>query len=624
MKTILFILLISMPLLADSAALMRIDFSNLPEEQINHLLGQKLDITYLDRRAGQMDAILTPDQMQQLNSSVDLQPIIPNLKSYAQQLRDANYFSYFHSYNEILNELQQVVSDHPDIAELHDIGDSYMKQIGNDGYDIWALKLSDNVAVDETEPEVLYIANMHAREIITPEILLYFIHYLVGRYNNDPYVTYLLDNRELWLIPSLNPDGHEYVFQGDIAYRNRPTRRDPLWWRKNMRDNDGDGEFDPYNDGVDLNRNFGHKWGLDDTGSSPDPQSDTYRGTEAFSEPEIQVIRDFVQERNFIISLSYHSYSNLWLFPWGYKFEPVNEPDLSVFQALADSCVFYNNYKPQSGADLYLVNGDSDDWLYAEAGIYAFTPEVGSRDDNFYPDTTRIFPLILENLGPNLFMAYAAGEEPIVKHVRLADFKEPQSAYTFQAEISHPIVLTDSVSLDTSSFKVWYRSEFEPEFQSLNLTQADSNALFSAELPGEGWYGKVYYYVEALDERGRRGTSPRAAPVAVDSFYIDFETHVKLDPPSRAFALEQNYPNPFNSTTLVRFFLPQETTVSVQIFDIYGRHIKTLSQGNLSEGTHALLWDGTNTWGNAVASGVFYCRIQTPLTKSSIKLVYLK
>ena len=104
-KTILFILLISMPLFADSAALMRIDFSDLPEEQINHLLGQNFDITYLDRRAGQMDAILTPEQMQQLNSSVDLQPIIPNLQSFAQQLRDANYFSHFHSYNEILNEL---------------------------------------------------------------------------------------------------------------------------------------------------------------------------------------------------------------------------------------------------------------------------------------------------------------------------------------------------------------------------------------------------------------------------------------------------------------------------------------------------------------------------------------
>lgn len=626
-RILLLFILATLPLPArETASLIRIDFSQSSKSQVERLLGMNLDITYIDRHGGQMDAIVTADQLQTIQAhAVVTTPVIPDLQSYEQQLRDANYFSHFHSFDQILNELQQVVQHYPHIAELHDIGDSYLKQTGQEGYDVWALKLSDDVANDDTtEAEILYMANMHAREIITPEIILYFMHYLVDHYEDDPFVTHLINHRELWLIPTLNPDGHDYVFQGDIADRYRYPSY-PLWWRKNMRDNNEDGEFDPGIDGVDLNRNFGYMWGLDDEGSSDEMSSETYRGTAAFSEPETQIIRDFVQQRNFIISLSYHSYSNLWLYPWGYTAEPVESPDYYAFKALADSCVFYNNYVAQSGADLYLVNGCSDDWLYAEEGIYAFTPEVGNRNDNFFPDTTRILPLILENLGPNLFMAYAAGEEPVVNHLRMPDVEEPQAQYTFQTTITPPIVLTDSVALDTSRFKLYYRSQESAEFLSEDLSYSDSTETFVAQIPGDDLQGSIYYYFEAYDFDGRRGTSPRAAPMAVDSFFVNFDTNVHLAQTVPAsFELRQNYPNPFNASTRISFQIPQQTAVTLQIFDIYGRHVKTLSQGTFSEGTHVVTWDGTNTGGIEVASGVFYCRMQTPFTRHSIKLLYLK
>ncbi|NIA31675.1 MAG: hypothetical protein GWP06_17420, partial [Actinobacteria bacterium] len=195
---------------------------------------------------------------------------------------------------------------------------------------------------DSTEADALFMSNIHAREIIVPEVTMYFMHYLIDNYGTDPYVTHLVNNREIWIIPTMNPDGHEYVFTGHIEVAIHYTPSDPIWWRKNMRDNNNTGVFEWGFDGVDLNRNFGFNWGYDNSGSSPDPERSTYRGESAFSEPETQAIRDFVSKHHFVVSLSYHSYGRMWLYPWGYAKLNPPEPDSSTFVALGDSCVAYN------------------------------------------------------------------------------------------------------------------------------------------------------------------------------------------------------------------------------------------------------------------------------------------
>ena len=265
-----------------------------------------------------------------------------------------------------------------------------------EGRDIWAVKISDNPNVDEDEPEILYHSAIHAREVITPEVLLYFMNYLLDNYGTDPEVTDIVDNRELWFVLNVNPDGY---------YHNEVT--DPLgggMWRKNRRDN-GDGTF-----GVDLNRNFGYNWGYDDIGSSPDHSSETYRGTSAFSEPESQAMRNFIEAHNFVITVAYHSYSNLVLWPWGYDY--LYTEDENVFSLIGDSISAYNGYSPGPGWTLYTVNGDTDDWGYGEQTTknknLAITCEVGSNSDGFWPNPSRIPALVSENLGPNLFIAKAA------------------------------------------------------------------------------------------------------------------------------------------------------------------------------------------------------------------------
>ena len=260
---------------------------------------------------------------------------------------------------------------------------------------IYAVKISDNPNVNESEPQVQINSLIHAREPQGMMTVMYYMYYLLENYGTDPEVTYLVNNREIYFIPCINPDGYEY---------NRQTNPNGGGqWRKNRRNNGG-------SYGVDLNRNFGYMWGYDNIGSSGTPSSETYRGPSAFSEPETQRIRDFTNTKNFKTALNYHTYGNYLLYPWGYINSPT--PDNSIFDEFSTDMVAYNGYEngrpPQI---LYTVNGSSDDWMYGEQTtkpkIFAMTPEVGTT--GFWPTQAEIFPLAIENLMPNLYYTWVAG-----------------------------------------------------------------------------------------------------------------------------------------------------------------------------------------------------------------------
>lgn len=258
-----------------------------------------------------------------------------------------------------------------------------------EGRKIWYVRISDYPDTDEAEPEVLYTALHHAREPNSASQMLYFMWYLLENYATDPQVRYIVDNAQLYFIPCLNPDG--YVFN----QTSNPGGGG--MWRKNRRNNGG-GSF-----GVDLNRNYGHFWGLNDLGSSPNPGSQTYRGPEPFSEPEIRAIRDFMLARNFVFVQNYHTYGNLLVHPWGYS-DDVAAPDFPLYGNLFTR---ENGYRSGTSGQTvgYAVNGVSDDWMYAEAGARAFTPEVGNA---FWPVPVQIETLNRQCLWMNLATALSA------------------------------------------------------------------------------------------------------------------------------------------------------------------------------------------------------------------------
>jgi len=265
-------------------------------------------------------------------------------------------FDAYHSYSEIESGLRSLESS--GIAKVESIG------LSVEGRQIWAIKISDEPSVDDQdEPDVLFVGLHHAREWISAEVPYYLAVNLVQNYDSDSTLKALIDNSEIWIVPVVNPDGLEY---------SRTYDRD---WRKNRRDN-GDGTF-----GVDLNRNYGYMWGLD-SGSSGVTSAPDYRGPYAFSEPETIAIRDLISDpsREFQVVLSYHSYSQLILYPWGYTDE--SAPDSSIMSTLATEMsdlirnVNGETYTPEQASQLYLTSGDLTDWVYGTRKVPAFTIEL--------------------------------------------------------------------------------------------------------------------------------------------------------------------------------------------------------------------------------------------------------
>jgi len=308
--------------------------------------------------------------------------------------------------DELNNRFDELQNQYPDI-----ISNKYVISQSIEGRDIWAFKVSDNPEQNEDEPEVLFTALTHSREPLGMMNLIYFVQKLCEDYNEDPELTYLVQNRELWFIPVVNPDG--YVYNESIAPNGGGMHR------KNRLDTDcGNGT----ERGVDLNRNFGYGWGANNTGSSPDPCSSTYRGSSAFSEPETQAIRSFILDHEFKNILHYHSYSNVYIHAFGNASLP-DEPDLTIHRELGQEMALYNGYEVGTGYETigYTVNGDAVDWTYGQENLIAFTPEVGSPSQGFWPPENDVISLCSDQLHPNKTFAFVSGSDLIVHDYSFSD-----------------------------------------------------------------------------------------------------------------------------------------------------------------------------------------------------------
>jgi len=294
----------------------------------------------------------------------------------------------YHNYKELLAVLDDMAAKYPNLITLRSkVSDTLLT---HEGRPLWQIKISTNPNTDEDEPEVLYTALHHAREPNGMSQMLFFMWYLLENYGKNEEVNYILNHSELYFIPCINPDG--YVFNET----NNPQGGG--YWRKNRRQNSAT-SF-----GVDLNRNYGFKWGNDNSGSSPNEQSDTYRGPGPFSEPETRMMRDFCLKHNFLFVQNYHTFSNLLIYPWAYSDIPAD----SFLVKYARLFVRENKYKSGTASETvgYPVNGSSDDWMYATTGAMSFTPEVGTT--GFWPEKNEIEGLNRENVWTNLATALSA------------------------------------------------------------------------------------------------------------------------------------------------------------------------------------------------------------------------
>lgn len=335
------------------------------------------------------------------------------------------FFGGYLTVSGIYGRLEEMAAAYPAMAEVIDYGDSYSKTVGGTvtpdgqelpGYDLLALKIT-NEAIDGPKPVFVLMAGIHAREIATPEIALRFADWLTRYYGRDADATWLVDQHEIWILPTTNPDGHWYVELGTQV----DNGDEPWLWRKNGHAYSSGAwpptVFDHY--GVDLNRNFDFHWGT--RGVQWEPRSQTYPGPSAASEPETQAVQNllssvFSDQREAGdagaagdaaggVFVSLHQHGELVLWPWWDTTSPA--PDGPGLEAIGRKFASYNGYTAGPGAGtLYDASGTADDWTYGRLQVPSFTFEMGQEFTPAYATVdSSLWP---ENFGALVYAAKIA------------------------------------------------------------------------------------------------------------------------------------------------------------------------------------------------------------------------
>ena len=571
---------------------------------------------------------------------------------------DTNFQDYI-SYQNLTDTLHRLASQYPNIMKVYDLTALTEWGTTQYGRTVWAVKISDNVSNepdwydDPNEEDVVIVGCHHAREWMSVMVPLYYIYYLTyfygkgeidndgdGLVDEDPIdgvdndgdgedndgnpdtparmdgkdndgdglidegidedgteglATYLVNHREIWIVPLLNPDGYEY--DRTISHPGSSGG-----WRKNCRDqsinggkrSSGNGKFDPDTDGVDLNRNYPYQWNRNEKGYVVDENGvevtsddryegdSQYRGPDddydqdgdakilgydpvtanpildpdgvdedwwdnvdndgdglvdedrdgGFTEAETQSM-DALMKRldiypnatgpidydayhpenhdrhsNVVAALSYHSYSAMVIWPWGYTHD--EPPHEKLFEAMGHRMMDILDYASWKDSGGYLTSGEWGDWMYGTHGVLSFTIELNTAaQGGFHPQPEMIIPTARMNLGANLFITDSADKASIAKEnmaenldVGLPEFRYEQKYHTGYRDEDYEIKVEveNYTNLVPGSVKVWYRAGNGPWHSSLLTDTGEGH--YEGKIPGQKADQRVYFYFEGKDVRG--------------------------------------------------------------------------------------------------------------------------
>ena len=305
----------------------------------------------------------------------------------------------YHTFSEMEQILIDINQNYFDITRLFSIGRTYEDR------EIWCLEISDNPGFEEGEPGVLFTGVHHAREWPTMEICLNVADELTSNYGFDDNITNIVNNRRIWIVVCVNPDG--YYYDHDLHNGNR-------WWRKNRFYFP---EFGTY--GVDLNRNYAGSCNGDDlgmwgsTGMSHNPSNELFCGINPFTESESQEIKNLIIENDICAVISWHTHGELVMWPWGYS-KNVQAPDDNYLSQVGTEIALRITtqdgngiYTPTQAAGLYPTTGDTVDWVYGYGHyvlgrqIFPFTIEAC---DSFHPTPDVLEQVCAENYDGALYL----------------------------------------------------------------------------------------------------------------------------------------------------------------------------------------------------------------------------
>ncbi|MBA2403403.1 MAG: zinc carboxypeptidase [Bdellovibrionales bacterium] len=323
---------------------------NLNEGMKTYLRANEFDITGINYKTNEIEALLTEAELAQISS----QKSAVIKFSFPQNLAVAPDEGYKNP-EEILEFVNDIHAKYPDITSIKVVGKTL------EGRDILALKISDNPTVDEAEPAILVNAMHHAREVMTPEITTDMVEYLTENYGRTDEVTKWVNETAIWVIPMFNLDGNNKMWTENSM------------WRKNTRNGHG----------VDINRNYPTGWNSCN-GSSASTSAQDYRGTAAASEPETQAMMNLVSSIKPVFNISYHSYSEIVIYPFGCR--PRKTPTTEAVELIGAEIGKKIDYKPGTAWELlYNADGGDIDWMYTEHQVIPFVIEVNSTSQGFHP-----------------------------------------------------------------------------------------------------------------------------------------------------------------------------------------------------------------------------------------------
>jgi hypothetical protein len=292
---------------------------------------------------------------------------------------------------EMVAAVREIAASKPAIARVFSIGTSY------EGRELWSATVSDHVEVDEDEPEVLFDGGMHGREHMSTEMAVALFRNLVDGHGTDRRITELVNETEITILFSLNPDGSEYDHASGTI----------VSWRKNRQPTPGSSEI-----GTDINRNFGYHWGTNPLNASPSAW--TYRGPAAWSTPEASAFKRYVGgrviggEQQIRVHVTFHQHGRIVLYPYGYTTEAIpsdmDPDDHERLKAMATEMAALSDYDVGQSSSGEIHVGNQMDWLYGTYRILTFTVEMG---DAFHMPADAIET----ETGRNLEAAYYAIEQ---------------------------------------------------------------------------------------------------------------------------------------------------------------------------------------------------------------------
>lgn len=266
--------------------------------------------------------------------------------------------------------------------------------------DIWGFYVTDDVnrikEYKSLKRVLLITALHHSREPISLStivlLMIEFVRHLSSPSEKHNVVKAFFRDHMVFFIPIINVDSYIYI----NLNQHSPKWEDIKMIRKNRNIH---AECDEISGGVDLNRNYGFNFGIDNDGSSCHPCAEDYRGEKPFSESETQAVRDFVEKNDNIVSaINIHSFGNAWIYPFGFKLDKEN---IVLKDILLEHYNYYNEFtqnRKRENIDSnfgntplvldYITNGESSDWMANIKGIFSFDLEVGNpdrRSEQFYP-----------------------------------------------------------------------------------------------------------------------------------------------------------------------------------------------------------------------------------------------